>query len=68
MKRILITILWVLLTVPVAAQRGHFFPSERFSSGLISDLCQDKEGSVWIGTDYGLNRFAGYHFQTFPPD
>ena len=68
MKRILITILWVLLTVPVAAQRGHFFPSERFSSGLISDLCQDKEGSVWIGTDYGLNRFDGYHFQTFLHD
>ena len=52
----------------IAAQRGHFFPSDRFSSSLISDLCQDWQGSVWIATDYGLNRFDGYHFQTFLHD
>ena len=31
-------------------------------------MCQDYEGSVWIGTDYGLNRFDGYRFQTFLHD
>jgi signal transduction histidine kinase/ligand-binding sensor domain-containing protein/DNA-binding response OmpR family regulator len=50
------------------AQRGHFYPSDQFSSSLITDLCQDREGSVWIATDYGLNRFDGYHFQTFLHD
>ena len=47
------------------AQMGHFISSDQFSSSLISCLCQDKQGSIWIGTDYGLNRFDGYHFQTF---
>jgi ligand-binding sensor domain-containing protein len=50
------------------AQRGQFYPSYHFSSGLISSLCQDRLGSLWIGTDYGLNRFDGYHFQTFLHD
>ena len=49
----------------MVAQRGHFISSEQFSSSLISGLCQDRQGSLWIATDYGLNRFDGYHFQTF---
>ena len=46
-------------------QIGQFFPSDRFSSSLISDLCQDRQGGIWIATDYGLNRFDGYFFQPF---
>ena len=46
-------------------QTGHFIPSDNFSSGLIADLTQDKYGSIWIATDYGLNRYDGYHFETF---
>ena len=62
-------IIWCLLTaVLVGAQRGHFFSSDDFSSSLITDLCQDRQGSVWVATDYGLNRFDGYHFQTFLHD
>ena len=58
----------LLATVLAKAQRGHFFSSDDFSSSLISALCQDQQGSVWIATDYGLNRFDGYHFQTFLHD
>ena len=47
---------------------GTFMPSSRFSNGLINSLCQDKYGSIWIATDYGLNRFDGYRFQTFLHD
>jgi len=36
-----------------------------FSSGLINSLCQDKYGSIWIATDYGLNRYDGYRFHVF---
>ena len=50
------------------AQTGLFFPSDRFSSSLISDLCQDKQGYIWIATDYGLNRFDGYTFKSFLHD
>jgi len=47
------------------AQMSYFIPSERFSSSLISCICQDNQGSLWIATDYGLNRFDGYAFQTY---
>ena len=69
MKRLLLTITCLLLSaVCLLAQRGHFFPSDQYSSSLISDLSQDGVGSVWIATDYGLNRFDGYRFQTFLHD
>jgi len=46
-------------------QSGQFFPSERFSSGLINDVCQDKYGYIWIATENGLNKFDGYRFTTY---
>ena len=66
MKRIFLllsTIFWLFGSA--SGQTGYFVPSERFSSGLISQLCQDKYGHIWIATDYGLNRFDGYNFETF---
>ena len=68
MKRQIFTIVCLLATLFASAQRGHFFSSDDFSSSLISALCQDRQGSVWVATDYGLNRFDGYHFQTFLHD
>ncbi|MDE6807242.1 MAG: hypothetical protein K2I98_02125, partial [Prevotella sp.] len=68
MKRLLFAICCLLITLSSLAQRGQFFSSQNFSSSLISDLCQDSQGFVWIATDYGLNRFDGYHFQTFLHD
>ena len=47
------------------AQTGYFIPSERYSGGTVSDICQDKYGFVWIATDNGLNRFDGYNFTTY---
>lgn len=68
MKRLFYTIVCLLTTLFASAQRGLFFSSDDFSSSLISALCQDRQGSVWVATDYGLNRFDGYHFQTFLHD
>ena len=60
--------LFVISLLSVAnsfAQNGQFFPAEQFSSSLVNDICQDRQGSLWVATDYGLNRFDGYKFQTF---
>lgn len=66
MKRIFITILFAIAFIALSlAQTGHFFPSSSFSSGLINNICQDWQGSLWVATDYGLNRFDGYRWQTF---
>ena len=50
---------------PGICQTAQFISADNFSSSLISDLCQDRHGYVWVATDYGLNRFDGYQFQTF---
>ena len=47
------------------AQAGRFIPSNRFSSGFINDVCQDRYGYMWVATDYGVNKFDGYRFTTF---
>ena len=53
---------------PLLAQIAQFLPGDQFSSSLISSLCQDRQGSMWIATDYGLNRFDGFNYQTFLHD
>ena len=68
MKHIISFLTLLICTTFSHAQIGHFYPADNFSSGLISNICQDRQGSVWIATDYGLNRFDGYQFQTFLHD
>jgi len=65
MKKLIVLLVCVSLFGRVFGQTSHYFPSDRFSSSLISDLCQDSQGSLWIATDYGLNKFDGYHFTTY---
>ena len=66
-KLILITCLLVIKGVSASAlsQIGTFYSSDKFSSGIINYICQDKDGYIWIATDYGLNKFDGYRFVTF---
>lgn len=66
MKQIVSLILGLFaVLMPVQAQMGHFYFSERFTSGLVNKVCQDKYGYIWVGTEYGLNRFDGYRFTPF---
>ena len=47
------------------ADTGRLFTSEHLSSTLINTITQDRQGYIWIGTDYGLNRFDGYRFTAY---
>lgn len=47
------------------AQTERLYTSDKLSSNLITCICQDKAGYVWIGTEYGLNRFDGYRFTNY---
>ena len=47
------------------AKTGSFISADRFSNSIITDLCQDKYGNIWIATDYGLNKFDGYSFTSY---
>ena len=65
MRQILLLFSVLLISVLGLGQAGQFVPSERFSSGLINDICQDKYGYIWVATDFGLNKFDGYRFTQF---
>ena len=47
------------------ANSGRFYTSNDLSSSLIRCIIQDKYGFIWVGTNYGLNRFDGYKFSTY---
>lgn len=38
------------------------------SSNLINSIAQDKEGYIWTGTEYGLNKFDGIRFVQYMHD
>ena len=67
-RKIILFAIFLFVFGLAQGQTGHFFTAKSFSSGLISDLCQDKYGNIWIATDYGLNRFDGYQFKTYLHD
>ncbi len=43
----------------------HYSIDNGLSQNYTTDICQDKSGFIWIGTQDGLNRFDGYEFKTF---
>lgn len=47
------------------ANSGRLYTSNDLSSSLIRCIIQDKYGFIWVGTNYGLNRFDGYKFSTY---
>lgn len=63
MKRLLLMIIVFLVgLVQMAAENALFYDSRQLTCDLITSICQDKDGFIWIGTDYGLNKFNGIQF------
>ena len=49
----------------LSSGQSHFYTSEKLSSNQITQICQDKDGYIWIGTEYGLNKYDGYRFTNY---
>lgn len=47
------------------ATYNRLYGIESLSSNLISSICQDSQGYIWIATEYGLNRFDGVYFTQY---
>ena len=63
MKRLLLLmIVFFGGIVQVVAENTLFYDSKQLTCDLITSICQDKDGFIWIGTDYGLNKFNGIQF------
>lgn len=60
----------MLLTVTLMTRGQHvrIYDDEQLSSNQITSLCQDSQGYIWIGTEYGLNKFDGVHVTQYYND
>ena len=65
MRQITLLLTTLFVSILTFGQTGYFIPAERFSSGLINDICQDKYGFIWVATEFGLNKYDGYRFTEF---
>ncbi len=65
MRKLLTIIVILLPFLLVQGQTQHFYTSDKLSSNQITDICQDSTGYIWIGTEYGLNKYDGYRFTTY---
>ena len=68
MRKLLFLLFSLSFCLMMTGQTRHFYTSERLSSNLITCICQDQAGYIWIGTEYGLNRYDGYRFTNFLHD
>ena len=57
--------MYLLLIGNMNAGNGTLYTSDKLTCSQTSRLCQDKYGFIWVGTEYGLNKFDGYHFTNY---
>lgn len=62
------TAILLTLCLIILADTGRLYTSDRLSSSLIKCIIQDKQGYIWAGTEYGLNKFDGYRFTEYLTD
>lgn len=66
--RLLLLVVWLGAMVgPLLAQPPmvfhHLTTKEGLSNGSVNALLKDSYGYLWVGTQYGLNRYDGYGFR-----
>ena len=66
MKQRLTILFWLMLSAIFAhGQTCQFFGSNYLSSTMITSICQDQAGYIWVATENGLHRFDGYRFTVY---
>ena len=60
-----LTAMFCLVSVFVMADTGRLYTPDKLSSGMITCISQDKYGYIWIGTEFGLNKFDGYRYTAY---
>ena len=52
-----------LLSAEYSRHLGNYSVEQGLSQSYVNQTIQDDRGYLWIATDYGLNRFDGYHVE-----
>ena len=55
----------LIYCLAISSQTQHFYTSDKLSSSQITTISQDQTGYIWIGTEYGINKYDGYRFTTY---
>lgn len=61
----LFVMLMQAFVLKVNAKNGILYTSKQLTSSRTQCVVQDRHGYIWIGSDYGLNRFDGYTFKKY---
>ncbi len=65
-------LVFLLMERPHGMSQQFFFTNYPIEKGLsqsvVNCVFQDSKGYIWTGTQNGLNRFDGYHFEIFSYD
>lgn len=54
--------------VTASAQGAIWSSAQHMTSSSILAVAQDRNGYIWVGTEYGLNRFDGYRYTYYLSD
>ena len=65
---LIIIVLFAAIAAPVSGQRSYWYSGDLLTSNQLQCISEDSQGFLWIGTEYGLNRFDGYQFTSFYRD
>jgi len=57
---------WTSCAFPPAFE--HVSVEQGLSQTTVHCMLQDRRGFLWFGTEAGLNRYDGFHFQVFHPE
>lgn len=64
-RYVFVFLMFSISCLSMHAQSSRLYDAEQLSSNQITSLCQDGQGYIWIGTEYGLNKFDGVHFRQY---
>lgn len=64
-KHLGLLFIFCLFCEQILAENIRFYDSGHLSCNLITKICQDHRGFIWVGTEYGLNKFDGVQFTQY---
>lgn len=68
LRSCLIILFILMVGLPSWADRGRLYTADKLSSSATNFVTQDYYGYIWVGTQYGVNKFDGYRFTHYYTD
>jgi ligand-binding sensor domain-containing protein len=70
LRRCFFCLFFVSILLPASAQKAanafrHLTPDDGLSNESVRGIAQDQYGFIWLGTQFGLNRFDGIHIKSW---